>query len=160
MWLHMFCRLYLSWLWAHSSLQLLIQPWICAPGTHYGWVDRGSVEYEVCLTLLNMASTGNGTPDLLISSPMPCPYAPNYDKKINISLATSFLAELLWCTSLLFGQVANEEQLKTNPWPHPISFPSCRIFQYMRTFFLLFWIKIIPVTSLPLSHSFPCKTPL
>ena len=26
--------------WAHSSLQLLIQPWICAPGTHYGWVDR------------------------------------------------------------------------------------------------------------------------
>ena len=29
------------------SLQLLIQPWICAPGTHYGWVGRGSVEYEV-----------------------------------------------------------------------------------------------------------------
>ena len=33
------------------SLQLLIQPWICAPGTHYGWVDRGSVEYKVCPTL-------------------------------------------------------------------------------------------------------------
>ena len=41
------------------SLQLLIQPWICAPGTYYGWVDRGSVEYEVYPTLLHMASTGN-----------------------------------------------------------------------------------------------------
>ena len=30
------------------NLQPLIQPWICAPGTHYGWVDRGTVEYEVC----------------------------------------------------------------------------------------------------------------
>ena len=30
------------------SLQpALIQPWICASGTHYGWVDQGSVEYEV-----------------------------------------------------------------------------------------------------------------
>ena len=44
------------------SLQLLIQPWICAPGTHYGWVDRGSVEYEVCPTLLHMASTENRNP--------------------------------------------------------------------------------------------------
>ena len=55
------------------SLQLLIQPWICVPGTHYSWVDRGSVEYEVCLTLLHMASTGNRTPNLLILSPMPYP---------------------------------------------------------------------------------------
>ena len=55
------------------SLQLLIQPWICAPGTHYGWVDRGSVEYEVYPTLLHMASTGNRTPDLLILSPTPYP---------------------------------------------------------------------------------------
>ena len=31
----------------------------CAPGTHYGWMNRGSVEYEVCLTLLHMANTGN-----------------------------------------------------------------------------------------------------
>ena len=44
---------------AYGSLQLLIQPWICALGTHYGWVDQGSVEYEVCLTPLHMASTGN-----------------------------------------------------------------------------------------------------
>ena len=58
---------------AYGSLQLLIQPWICAPGTHYGWVDRGSVEYEVCPTLLHMASTGNRTPDLLILSPTPYP---------------------------------------------------------------------------------------
>ena len=58
---------------AYGSLQLSIQPWICAPGTHYSWVDRGSVEYEVRLTLLHMASTGNRTPDLLILSPMPYP---------------------------------------------------------------------------------------
>ena len=58
---------------AYGSLQLSIQPWICAPGTHYDWVDRGSVEYEVCSTLLHMASTGNRTPDLLILSPTPYP---------------------------------------------------------------------------------------
>ena len=70
MWLiHMFFRLYLPWQWAHSSLQLLTRPWICAPGTHYGWVDQDSVEYEVCLTLLHMANTRNWTPDLLILSP-------------------------------------------------------------------------------------------
>ena len=48
------------------SLPLLIEPRICAPSTHYGWVDRGSVEYEVCRTLLHMTSTGNRTPDLRI----------------------------------------------------------------------------------------------
>ena len=43
------------WQGGHQySLQLLIQPWICAPGTHYGWVDRGSVEYEVYPTLLHI----------------------------------------------------------------------------------------------------------
>ena len=37
------------WQGGHQfSLQLLIQPWICTPGTHYGWVDQGSVEYDVC----------------------------------------------------------------------------------------------------------------
>ena len=45
------------------NLQLLIQPWICGPGTHYVWVGQGSVEYDVCLTLLHMASTGNRTTD-------------------------------------------------------------------------------------------------
>ena len=40
----------------------IIQPWICAPGTHYSWVDRCSVEYEVGWHL-HMASTGNRTPD-------------------------------------------------------------------------------------------------
>ena len=54
------------------SLQLLIQPWIGAPGTHYSWMDRGSVEYE-CPTLLHMASNGNRTPEHLILSPTPYP---------------------------------------------------------------------------------------
>ena len=66
--IHMFFRIYLPWQWAHSSLQLVIQPWICAPGTHHSWVDWGSVEYEICLTLLHMVSTRNRTPDLLILS--------------------------------------------------------------------------------------------
>ena len=52
------------------NLQLLIQPWICAPGTHYGWVDLGSVEY-ICPTLLHMASTGKRNPNPVILSPMP-----------------------------------------------------------------------------------------
>ena len=54
-----------------------MQPWICA-GTHYGWVDRGSVEYEVCSTLLHMASAGNRTPDFLILSPTPYPLGHMY----------------------------------------------------------------------------------
>ena len=59
------------WQGGHQcSLQLLIQPWICALGTHFGWVDGGSVEFEVCQTLRHMASNGNRTPDLLILSPM------------------------------------------------------------------------------------------
>ena len=71
--LHMFFRLYLPWQRAHTSLQLLIQPWICAPGTHYGWVDQGSVDYKVCPALLHMDNTGNQTPDPLILSPTPYP---------------------------------------------------------------------------------------
>ena len=55
------------------SLQLLVQPWICAQGTNYGWIDCFNVEYKVCPTLLHMDSTGNRTPDLLISNPMPYP---------------------------------------------------------------------------------------
>ena len=55
------------------SLQLLISPWICAPGTHYCRVDRGSVEYEVCPIFLHMACTGNRTTDFLILSPTSYP---------------------------------------------------------------------------------------
>ena len=58
-----------SWQWAHSSLMVLIPPWICAPSARYSWIGRSSVEYKVCPTLLHMASrssTGNRTPDLLI----------------------------------------------------------------------------------------------
>ena len=29
-------------------LYLLIQHFICAPGTHYCWVGQGNVEYKVC----------------------------------------------------------------------------------------------------------------
>ena len=29
---------------ASGSPQLSIQPWICAPGTHYSWVDRGRMQ--------------------------------------------------------------------------------------------------------------------
>ena len=61
------------WQWSHSSLRLMIQTLTCAPGTHYPWMDRGSVEYEVCLTLLHMASTGNRAPDLLLLDPTPYP---------------------------------------------------------------------------------------
>ena len=57
--LHLFFRLYLPPGRGRLRQPATIDPWICAPGTHYGWVDRGSVEYEVCPTLLHMASTGN-----------------------------------------------------------------------------------------------------
>ena len=89
----MFFRLYLSWQWAHSSLQLLIQPWICAPGTHYGWVDQGSVEYEVCLTFLHMASTGNRTPDLLILSLTPYPLG---HAKFHSIIGWTCVVSLVW----------------------------------------------------------------
>ena len=62
------------------SLQLLIQPWICAPGTHYGWVDHGKVEYEVCSTHLHMPALGsNPTPDLESNtlSAWPCATVPS-----------------------------------------------------------------------------------
>ena len=66
----MFFTFYLLWQWEHNSLQQLMQPWICAPGNRYGWVDQGSVEYKVYPTLLHMASTGKQTPDLLILNPI------------------------------------------------------------------------------------------
>ena len=36
-------------------------------------VNQGSMEYEVCPTLLHMSNAGNQTPDLLILSPAPYP---------------------------------------------------------------------------------------
>ena len=27
---------------------ILVQPCICAPGTHHSWIEQMSVEYEVC----------------------------------------------------------------------------------------------------------------
>ena len=32
-------------------MQLLIQPWICTPGTKDSWVDRGSVDYNLVQSL-------------------------------------------------------------------------------------------------------------
>ena len=43
----------------YGSLQLLIQPWICAPGTHCSWVNRGTVGCEVWLILLHMSTWFN-----------------------------------------------------------------------------------------------------
>ena len=67
------CSLDFTSLLVHSSLQLLIFGSGHQVPITAGWVNRGIVEYKVCLTLLHMASTGNRTPDLLILSPMPYP---------------------------------------------------------------------------------------
>ena len=91
----------LPFLWQggrQCSLQLLIQPWICAPGTHYGMVDRGSVEYEVSLTLLRMASTGNQIADLLILSPTPYPLG----HMLLYTSCTSYLLHLHWTLQYYF----------------------------------------------------------
>ena len=43
------------------------------PGTHHCSLGRGGMEWEVCLMLLHMTNSGNQTPDILISSPVPSP---------------------------------------------------------------------------------------
>ena len=48
-------------------------PIFVPPCTHHCWVDRGSMEWKVCLTLLHMTSSGNGTSDLLTLSLTPYP---------------------------------------------------------------------------------------
>ena len=50
------------------SLQLLIQPWIRAPGSHCGWVDQGSVEYKVCPTIPHTTCAGDLNPNLVESN--------------------------------------------------------------------------------------------
>ena len=42
-----------------------IQTWICAPGTHYGWVDQSNVECEVEPTFTHMTGRGNRTQEIL-----------------------------------------------------------------------------------------------
>ena len=49
-------------------MQLLMQTWICAPGTEYSWVSHNSVECEICPTLLHMSCAWHKTPAELISS--------------------------------------------------------------------------------------------
>ena len=41
----------------YSNLQVLMQAWICAPGTHHGLVAQGSIEHYP--TLLHMTSSEN-----------------------------------------------------------------------------------------------------
>ena len=55
------------------NLQVLIKPWICAPGANYSKVDKASAECKICPALLHITSHGNQTPDLLILSPLPYP---------------------------------------------------------------------------------------
>ena len=50
---------------------LLIQPWICAPGTYHCWVDRGSMDSKFTQGFEHMTgAAGIETPDLRISSSM------------------------------------------------------------------------------------------
>ena len=51
-------------MWAVWATETVFIP----PGTHH--CGRDSMEWEVCLTLLHMPSSGNQTPDLLILSPL------------------------------------------------------------------------------------------
>ena len=106
------------------KLQLLIQPWICAPGTHYGWVDQGSVEHEVCPTLLHMASTGNRTPDLRPSdleynALSTEPHAPTYNhgeipaRLLNLNVVDIQTSGLYLCTytALVVSLTSNKTYL-------------------------------------------------
>ena len=43
---------------AYGSLKLLIQPWICAPDSHHGWVDQLSAQ---CLFLPSSLAFANTT---------------------------------------------------------------------------------------------------
>ena len=62
-WLSTFFRLHRSsgTVGTNVAWNLLIHPWICAPGTYYGWVYQCSMECKVCLTPLHLTSTGNLT---------------------------------------------------------------------------------------------------
>ena len=66
-------------------------------GTHYCRVDRGNMEWDICLTLLHISSSGNWTPDLVIFNPTPCP-----------------LGHMLWSTCLAFWGVQKYFWFKGN----------------------------------------------
>ena len=76
-----------------------------------GW--RGSVEYEVCLTLLHITSTGNRTPDLDFLILSPTPYPLDHVLPLLIAVLTGSAnkqhsqARVVDCL-LLFGQVAQK----------------------------------------------------
>ena len=56
----MLFRIYLFPLvrWGQCSMQQLIQPWICTPGTHFGWMAQQSMECKVCQTLFTWPASG------------------------------------------------------------------------------------------------------
>ena len=69
-------RSYLLWGNYVHFLQLMpftIFQFFVPSGIHHCWVGRGTMEWEVCPTLLHMTTSGNWTPDLLILHPAPYP---------------------------------------------------------------------------------------
>ena len=58
------CTLVIQGCRLRQSLRHNVRP----PGTNYCWVGKGSMKWEVCLTLLYMTSSGNRTSDYLILS--------------------------------------------------------------------------------------------
>ena len=84
-WQRMFNRLYLSP--GKAGANAACNYWPNLGSVHQGaiTVDRGNVGYEVCPTLLHIASNGNRTLDLLILSPTPHPLGHNVRCLSNIS---------------------------------------------------------------------------
>ena len=70
----MYFRLYFSVArWALMQLVTIDPTLNLCTSTNFDWMDRGSIEYEVCLILLHMVSIENGTSGLLILNPTPYP---------------------------------------------------------------------------------------
>ena len=92
---------------------------VCTLGTHCYWMDRGSVEYKVCPTLLHMTSAENRTPDLLILSPTACPLCHVYQNillrdvmahidRVSHGSSQSVLSDWVFHVPL-FGQIYNQK---------------------------------------------------
>ena len=63
-------------------------PIFVPPGTHLCWVGRGSMEWEVCPTLLYITSSGNRALDLILS-PTPYPLGHMLPWKLCVSFTLS-----------------------------------------------------------------------
>ena len=60
----------------YLPLHLLMQPWICAQGTHWGFVARHKMELRSFPTLQHLTSSRTWKPDHFILRPIP--YSPSY----------------------------------------------------------------------------------